>query len=238
MPKTISTEIFDSAYSGLANYKTVDFSVGFPAQNVSPTAVVSVTASVSLDNSEALSSVQLNYTGLETFWRLCSGVAGGYFSGDTFFTQSLSYFIGQTLYVVTYVGSNTGGVVAVPAFTVTCRGFLYDPPFTQSSGTKATGVIRVENRDFTIPVTINAGKIFTASYVSFITLADVTIPGFTGSGLSPTPGVANVQTEAVTFGTIGNIADNTYLQISGVESETPSPNDWRAYAVGNFTGGS
>lgn len=127
--RDLSKQIFDSSYSGLANYSTVDFAVAFPAQNVSPTDVESVTASTPLDNSNALSSVQLNYTGLEAYWRVCSGICGGYFSGSTFYTESMSYFSDGTLYVVTYVGSNTGGVVAVPAFTIQCRGFLYDAPF-------------------------------------------------------------------------------------------------------------
>lgn len=105
-------------------------------------------------------------------------------------------------------------------------------------GTKATGTIRLENRDYATDVTIPAYTVLTEGEKTFVTTADCLVPGFTGSSGSPTPGINFVAGIAVHTGVAYNIPSGTYLQMKGEWGLPTAPNDWRAYADGGFSGGS
>jgi len=123
---------FTTTASGFKNYASKDFSVSVPAQNLAAGNAVFYTASTTLDNTKAISQVQVRYTNLEPHYRVVQGetiLRYPNYSTPDFEVGSIVYFSGGVLNVFTYVANQTGGTVAVPAFTITCRAFLFLAPF-------------------------------------------------------------------------------------------------------------
>lgn len=122
---------FESQFAGLKqNQDGINFLVAYPGGTLAAGETTRVIATGTLNNVNSVTHTMLNYAGLETNWRICDGVCGGYFgAAPDFFCESFSYFSSTTLSVVTYIGNNTGGSVAVPAFTVNCTASVYEAPF-------------------------------------------------------------------------------------------------------------
>lgn len=126
--KVIATTLF----SGFGNYGSVPFSAVIAGQNLGAGAVVSAGASTPLNNTNAISQVQVQYTGLDAFWRLLPGVVIADYpnaSSPNYQIESFSYFTNGILHVDTYISNQTGGTVAIPAITISCRAFLFLAPF-------------------------------------------------------------------------------------------------------------
>ena len=122
-----------SGFSGFGNYESVSFSVGIPSQGLGVNSYIGpYTASAALNNSNAVTEVQLQYTGLDSFWR----EVPGYISiivpnagAATYEVQSFTYFKNGSVYVDTYISNQSGSTVTIPAITVNCRAFLFIAPF-------------------------------------------------------------------------------------------------------------
>jgi len=122
-----------SGFSGFGNYKSVSFSVSIPSQGIATGNYVGpYTASATLNNSNAVTEVQLQYSGLDSFWREVPGyinILVPNAGAVTYEVQSFTYFKNGSVYVDTYISNQTGGTVTIPAITVNCRAFLFIAPF-------------------------------------------------------------------------------------------------------------
>jgi hypothetical protein len=121
-----------SQFAGFKNYRAVTFSAAYAGGTLLTGTYAQVTASTSLDNTNAVSEVQIQFSGLETFYRLAPGVID--VSYPTVGTAQYSiicnvYFIDTTLYIDSYIVNQTAGSVVVPAISFDCRAFLYIAPF-------------------------------------------------------------------------------------------------------------
>lgn len=120
---------FDSALAGLANYESSSFFFSVDAHNVAAGAVTRWTTTWPVTNTNAITSVQLNYQNLETVWRPTSGAITLFFGGGTYQVETITYYASGLFHVETYIVNQTGGVVAIPQFYVNVRLFLYNAPF-------------------------------------------------------------------------------------------------------------
>lgn len=124
----ISQVIFASTFSGLGQNQAVDFSVAVPSQVIAANGAVIYTASTAITNTGSIPQVQVRLTGLSTNWILLEGIY--FYTDSTDFLISLrSYFTNGTLNVQAFILELPGTGITLPAFTITCRGFLYDAPF-------------------------------------------------------------------------------------------------------------
>lgn len=125
---------FLSSIPSFQEYDKVSFSVSVPGQNLTAGSFVSYTASTPLNNANAVTNIQIQYNGLDSFWRYVPGrVYAGYpdydFGTRKYEVGSYTYYNGSNLNVFTYIVNQTGGTVAIPAFSVDIVAFLYLAPF-------------------------------------------------------------------------------------------------------------
>lgn len=118
-----------SALSGFKNYLSTPFSTVIAGQVLAAGTFVSATASTALNNSNSVSQVQVQYSGIQTDWNVMYGSINNYFSASTYEVESLYYFDSTNLNVFTVVVNQTGGNVTIPTITINCKGFLYLAPF-------------------------------------------------------------------------------------------------------------
>lgn len=127
--KIIST----NAFSGFQNYTSATFSVSLPGQNLAAGAFLGpIRATTPLNNTNAISQILIQYSGLDAFTRLLPGsiVVDYPNSGSpSYEVESQSYYSGGNLVVDTYISNQTGGVVAIPAITFNVTTSLYVAPF-------------------------------------------------------------------------------------------------------------
>lgn len=126
-----SNSAASSKLSGLKNYNPLGapFSVVVTGQILAAGAFVSATASTPLNNSNAISQIQIQYSGVQTDWNVVYGSVGNFFAASTYEIDSLYYFDSINLNVFSVVVNQTGGNVTIPTITINCRGFLYLAPF-------------------------------------------------------------------------------------------------------------
>lgn len=118
-----------SALSGFKNYLSSPFSVVITGQVLAAGTFVSATASTALNNTNSVSQVQVQYSGVQTDWNVIYGSVNNYFSASTYEIESLYYFDSTNLNVFTVVVNQTGGNITIPTITINCKGFLYLAPF-------------------------------------------------------------------------------------------------------------
>lgn len=122
-----------SEFAGFKNYMEATFSTSYAGGSIGAGSYVGpIIASTPLNNTNAVSEAQIQYVGLDTFWRLIPGsLAIDYPTAGTrqYQVNTLVYFTGGNLVIDNYVVNQTGGSVSVPAITFNCRGFLFLAPF-------------------------------------------------------------------------------------------------------------
>lgn len=120
-------------FSGFQNYTAVSFAASVAGQNLTAGSFIGpIRASTPLNNSNAVCEVQIQYTGLDGFWRELPGVIVDNIpnaASPNYQIETFSYFSGGSLIVDTYISNQTGITVAIPAITFNCRGFLFLAPF-------------------------------------------------------------------------------------------------------------
>lgn len=116
-----------SSLSGLKNYNKVGapFSVVIPGQTLTTGSFVSATASTPLNNANAISQLQIQYSGVQTDWNVVYGSINNYFASSTYEIESLYYFDSTNLNVFTVIANQSAGSVTIPSITVNCVGWLY-----------------------------------------------------------------------------------------------------------------
>lgn len=131
---TVNTNIIvsGSEFSGFKNYQAVTFSTAYGGGTLTVGTYAMVSATTPLNNSNAVSEVQVQFSGLETFYRLVPGsIAVDYPTSGTrtYEIEVIEYFLGGNLHMDFYIVNQTAGSVTVPAITFNCRAFLYVAPF-------------------------------------------------------------------------------------------------------------
>ena len=122
-----------SKFSGFGNYKNVSFSVTIPSHSIAVNTIDGpYTALDTLDNTNAVTEVQLQYSGLDLFWREVSGSvikivpdAGA----PIYEIGSSTYFKNGSVYVDTYIINLIGSTITIPDITVNCKASLFIAPF-------------------------------------------------------------------------------------------------------------
>ena len=92
----------------------------------------------------------------------------------------------------------------------------FDATGEKQIGEKATGQITIQNCDTSVPITIPAGTGFSANSLTFISSADVIVPGggFSGGSCS-SPGIADVTVAAQEAGDQYNLTAGTAYAVAG-----------------------
>lgn len=132
---SINTNIIiaSSSFSGFMNTSAVSFQAGIGSQNIASGGYIGpARAQTALNNTNAITQVQIQYGGLDSFWRVLPGnivynVPNS--SSPTYQIESFSYYSGGNLIVDTYVSNQTGSTITIPNITIYCRGFVFDAPF-------------------------------------------------------------------------------------------------------------
>lgn len=118
--------------SGFKNYTpTVTFSTTVTGQALAAGAFVSFTATTTLSNTNSVSQVQVQYTGLESFYRIIDGnTINDYpsFAAPNYEIGTMPYFSGSTLTVYGYIADQAGGST-FPTITFNCNASLFLAPF-------------------------------------------------------------------------------------------------------------
>lgn len=123
----------NSRAPGLKNQKpNVTGSVAIPAQNIAVGSYVKYSFTMALSRTNALTTFRVNIGGLETLWRQVQG----YIQVDvpntatrTYSIQVQIYYSGTNLVCDTYVINQSGGVVAIPALTISGEVNRFVAPF-------------------------------------------------------------------------------------------------------------
>jgi len=114
---------------GFKNYSAASFSVNVPTQNLGAADFISFTASTPLNNSNSISQVQLQYSGLSNDYYIMNGIVNTFWNSGDYEIESYYYFDGTNLNVFTVIANQTAGIITIPDITINCRGFLFIAPF-------------------------------------------------------------------------------------------------------------
>ncbi len=117
---------YTNTVDSFKNYTSKTFVSSIPSQTISVGGYVVSSATTTLDNSNSISQVQVNYGGLESFYRAINGVPTVNLS--TYQVSSFYYFNETTLTVYTIVANQSGSSVTIPTITINCRAFLFLSP--------------------------------------------------------------------------------------------------------------
>lgn len=125
----ISTNLFQ----GFQNYNSTTFSVVYAGGSIGVGTVAGpISASVVLNNSNAVSLLGVAFTGLDGFTRQLPGIivvdypnAGA----PQYQIEVISYYSSGNLTCDVYISNQTGGAVVVPAITFNYSAKLYQAPF-------------------------------------------------------------------------------------------------------------
>lgn len=123
--KLVAASIFD----GFKNYQSTSFSVSVPTQNLGAGDFVQYSASSALNNTNSISQVQIQYSGLTSEYLVINGSLTTNWSANNYQIETFYYFSGSTLYVYNVIVNQTGGTITIPNITINCRGFLFIAPF-------------------------------------------------------------------------------------------------------------
>lgn len=121
-----------SAADGFKNYSSVSFSASIASQNIAAGGYATASASTPLNNANAVSQVQVQFSGVNSFWQVLTGsiyqdVPDS--ASMTYEIEAISYFTGGNAKVDTYIINETAGTISIPAITINCRAFLFLAPF-------------------------------------------------------------------------------------------------------------
>lgn len=118
-----------SKFSGFKNDQAATFSASISGQTLSAGDFTTATATATLDNSNSVSQVLVQWSGAQDYYNVINGVAFQQFDTNQYQVGSMYYFSGTTLSVYTYVANMTGGNYDIPNLTINCRAFVFDVPF-------------------------------------------------------------------------------------------------------------
>lgn len=128
-----NTIVSASEFSGFQNYGTATFSTSVVSQGIAVGSYLGpLRATTPLNNTNSVSQVQIQYSGIDNNYRLLPGnltIITPSAAVPSYEVESFSYFSGGTLYVDSYISNQTGSTVTIPSITFNCRAFLFLAPF-------------------------------------------------------------------------------------------------------------
>jgi len=123
---------YSGEFSGFGNDKPrTTFSASFAgASIVAGSYRGPIRATLALNNSDDISEVSVQFTGIDTPWRVVNGALFvNYPKTDSLVIQYqievFCYYLGGLLYVDAYISNQIGSTVTVPAFTLNCAATAY-----------------------------------------------------------------------------------------------------------------
>lgn len=119
---------FASTLAGLQNYENDTFNFPVNGHVLVAGATSSWSTTWPINNTNAVSTIQLQYS-LDNVWRFMAGAITISYASGTYEVETLTYYSGTVLNVRTYVINQTGGSVTIPQFDVTIRASLFNAPF-------------------------------------------------------------------------------------------------------------
>jgi hypothetical protein len=125
--------LYGSMFSGFSNDAIdVPFSASYAGGSLAAgTAAGPIRASRVLDNADDISHVQVQFSGLESFYRLVKGVTQVDYptrGTRTYSIEVFTYYSGGTLYVDSYLINQTGVSQSIPAVTFNCLASTFITP--------------------------------------------------------------------------------------------------------------
>lgn len=129
MTLKLSKVQFASQLAGLDNYENDTFNFTVNGHSLTPGQTTRWTTSWPINNNSAISTITLNYAGLETVWRYASGAINTAYAANTYSVETLTYYTSSRINVETYVTNQTGSTVVIPMFIVNVRVSLFKAPF-------------------------------------------------------------------------------------------------------------
>ncbi len=121
--------IASSAMDGFKNYQSTSFSVTVPSQNLGAGDFVQYTTSSALNNTNSISQVQIQYSGISGEYMVVNGSNTINEASATYQIESFYYFSGGTLYVYNVIVNQTPNTITIPTITINCRAFSFLAPF-------------------------------------------------------------------------------------------------------------
>ena len=124
-----SNLIATSAMDGFKNYQSTSFSLTVPSQNLGAGDFVQYTASSALNNTNSISQIQIQYSGLSNVYYIVYGDIATNWASNAYQVESFYYFSGGTLYVYNVIVNQTPNTITIPTITINCRAFSFLAPF-------------------------------------------------------------------------------------------------------------
>lgn len=123
--------IATSNFPGFQNYSIVYFSGGIVSQTLVAGGFVSLVISTPLNNTNAISQVQIQFAGLSNNFLIINGTTDFFPNVPTpnYQVQSQPYYSGGNLNILTVVANNTGSSLTIPTITINVHAFLFIAPF-------------------------------------------------------------------------------------------------------------
>lgn len=129
----IDNTTFDSSFSGLANTDTITTTFAMSSQSLTGNQVKIVgTPSITLDNSNSISSIEVNFGNVETVWRPIFGYLQHtvVISGtDNYDIACLVKYVGTTLTITLIIADDTGLSNTISAIDFNFTINTYNAPF-------------------------------------------------------------------------------------------------------------
>lgn len=128
-----NTIVATSEFQGFQNYNTATFSVSYAGGTIAAGGYVGPErAETVLNNTNAVSLLQVMFTGLDSFTRQFQGFLGidyPSFNSPSYQIEVISYYNGGNLVCDAYIINESAITVTIPAITFTYTAKLYQAPF-------------------------------------------------------------------------------------------------------------
>lgn len=117
-----------SSFAGFKNYQThITGSGTIPSQALTIGGFASTNITIPLNNSNAVSTSQVQFVTVESFWHELSGIVN---SGTSSYSiEALSAYTGGNLVVTIIAANETGSTITLPTQTINVQAQLYVAPF-------------------------------------------------------------------------------------------------------------
>lgn len=124
--------IFISSASGFKRSSGINVAFNVTSVNITAGTVVYFTLTTPMDNEDAISMCQVQFDGLDSFWRQVDGYTFAEYpsaASSNYEIGVVSYFTGSEHKLFVYIVNQTGVTQLVPAWILRLKLSVYDTPF-------------------------------------------------------------------------------------------------------------
>ena len=126
----IDNTIFNSSFSGLSNISNANLLFNMNSQTLSPNEFRVVgSPSINLNNTNAITSIEVNFGNIETVWRPVTGYLQKTIGGPSYDIICIPKYNGSILTITLVIADDTGLSNTVPAIAFNFRINTYLAPF-------------------------------------------------------------------------------------------------------------